>query len=381
MQLNSVTPSWPATFPGMRTSESPKDLGMDSETDDPSWVDHSNRLDEASTTTQYLSIVKSNVTTLKISSTVGRLSSTHSITRTLMGKILPTRTTPSVHGILYAGRNVTSSGISADHIDDTGYHTPHNIPSVTPTQHISDGLYHPNPNRTSVSENIIKISAESVSINNILYKSFPFTQPPQTRPHMPKHPVPPIYTREHSLMGHETLATTGSDADVSKQEAGPYFLPPGAMSKSHRTKEKSEFSGDPGCFPGCKNYTTVRENTESKQRTRKHSIKENKNFVRNKFLHESMHRHADSPHQATEFYAWIFGATMLTLGSITTVASCLVFFLCSEKWKERRRRKLRFDKSGEYERVDSVSSMVDSQPSEYDLSLLDTPDVTDVTMI
>lgn len=50
---------------------------------------------------------------------------------------------------------------------------------------------------------------------------------------------------------------------------------------------------------------------------------------------------------------------MLTLGSLTTLTSCFVFCFCSEKWKKRRQRR-RFDKSGQYQRVDSVSSMVDS---------------------
>ena len=67
----------------------------------------------------------------------------------------------------------------------------------------------------------------------------------------------------------------------------------------------------------------------------------------------------DLRRQETEFYAWIFGATMLTLGSLTTLTSCFVFCFCSEKWRKRRQTR-KYDKSGQYQRVDSVSSVVDS---------------------
>lgn len=69
----------------------------------------------------------------------------------------------------------------------------------------------------------------------------------------------------------------------------------------------------------------------------------------------------DTLHQKeTEFYAWIFGAAMLTLGSLTTIASCFAFCFCGDKWRKRRDQRRRIDKSGEYQRVDSVSSIVDN---------------------
>ena len=73
-----------------------------------------------------------------------------------------------------------------------------------------------------------------------------------------------------------------------------------------------------------------------------------------------------SKKQKTEFYAWIFGATMLTLGSVTTLASCVVFCFCGDKLKRKKKKKRRRTKSvddncGEYQRVDSVSSMVSSR--------------------
>lgn len=51
---------------------------------------------------------------------------------------------------------------------------------------------------------------------------------------------------------------------------------------------------------------------------------------------------------------------MLVLGSVATVTSCLVFYFCSYKPKHRKEsRRLAGDKSGEYQRVESVSSIVD----------------------
>ena len=63
----------------------------------------------------------------------------------------------------------------------------------------------------------------------------------------------------------------------------------------------------------------------------------------------------------TEFYAWIFGAAMLALGSLTTVTTCLVFCFCSDKARKKREARVRHsnDKAGEYQRVESVSSIVD----------------------
>ena len=81
----------------------------------------------------------------------------------------------------------------------------------------------------------------------------------------------------------------------------------------------------------------------------------------------SMFQEGAMRRQETEFYAWIFGATMLTLGSLTTLTSCFAFCSCSEKWRKRRRRTKKFDKSGQYQRVDSVSSMVDSHADPQEL--------------
>ena len=72
------------------------------------------------------------------------------------------------------------------------------------------------------------------------------------------------------------------------------------------------------------------------------------------FQHEGEDRRKE-----TEFYAWIFGATMLTLGSLTTMTSCFIFCFCGDKWR-RRRRSYRYNKDCSYQRVDSVSSVVDS---------------------
>ena len=73
--------------------------------------------------------------------------------------------------------------------------------------------------------------------------------------------------------------------------------------------------------------------------------------------------------QETEYYAWIFGATMLTLGTVTTLTSCVVFCVCGDKLKKRRQKRVKTkDKCNQYyQRVDSVSSMVDSHvdPQDY----------------
>ena len=52
---------------------------------------------------------------------------------------------------------------------------------------------------------------------------------------------------------------------------------------------------------------------------------------------------------------------MLGLGSLTTVSSCFVFCFCSDKVRKRREVRTRRgnDKAGEYQRVESVSSIVD----------------------
>ena len=82
-------------------------------------------------------------------------------------------------------------------------------------------------------------------------------------------------------------------------------------------------------------------------------------------MHLSLQSQSDSRHQETEFYAWIFGAAMLTLGSLTTLTGCFIFCFCGEKWRKRRQRR-RYDKSGEYQRVDSVSSIVDNTNGQLD---------------
>ena len=52
---------------------------------------------------------------------------------------------------------------------------------------------------------------------------------------------------------------------------------------------------------------------------------------------------------------------MLSLGSLTTVTSCFVFCFCRDKVRKKRETRIRHsnDKAGEYQRVESVSSIVD----------------------
>ena len=74
------------------------------------------------------------------------------------------------------------------------------------------------------------------------------------------------------------------------------------------------------------------------------------------------------PTKKTEFYAWIFGVTMLTLGSMTTITSCFVFCLCSDKALQKRVKRGRHgnDNVGEYHRIESVSYLVDHVGCRYD---------------
>ena len=71
------------------------------------------------------------------------------------------------------------------------------------------------------------------------------------------------------------------------------------------------------------------------------------------------HLQEDEP-KGLHFYAWIFGSGMLALGTLTILSSVMVFCYCSEKLKKRREeaRRRGNDKQCEYERVDSVSSIV-----------------------
>ena len=52
---------------------------------------------------------------------------------------------------------------------------------------------------------------------------------------------------------------------------------------------------------------------------------------------------------------------MLAVGSLTTVTTCFVFCFCSDKVGKKREARVRHsnDKAGEYQRVESVSSIVD----------------------
>ena len=77
----------------------------------------------------------------------------------------------------------------------------------------------------------------------------------------------------------------------------------------------------------------------------------------------------DDQRQSTEFYAWMFGAAMLGIISMVMMTSCFVYCLRSDKWRQRRAARRKWDKNGEYERVDSVLSIVDNntqaQPQDY----------------
>ena len=63
-----------------------------------------------------------------------------------------------------------------------------------------------------------------------------------------------------------------------------------------------------------------------------------------------------------EVYGWLLGAATLVAVSLTTLAGCFVACFCREKltkYLDKKRRRIR-DKGAEYERVESVSSLVDT---------------------
>ena len=83
----------------------------------------------------------------------------------------------------------------------------------------------------------------------------------------------------------------------------------------------------------------------------------------------------------------LYGAIALVLASIITPILCLAAGLVRTRIAKYIERRRRFDKSGEYERVDSVSSVVDSSSlyagsqSQLDVYLDDPLAIEDVTII
>ena len=83
----------------------------------------------------------------------------------------------------------------------------------------------------------------------------------------------------------------------------------------------------------------------------------------------------------------LYGALALVLASIITPLICLAAGLVRTKIAKYIERRRRFDKSGEYERVGSVSSVVDSSSlyagsqSQLDVFVDDPYAIEDVTII
>ena len=81
----------------------------------------------------------------------------------------------------------------------------------------------------------------------------------------------------------------------------------------------------------------------------------------------------------------LYGAVALVLASIVTPIVCLAAGLARNRLARYVERRRRFDKTGEYERVDSVSSVVDSgsvySQSQLDVYVDDPLAIEDVTII
>ena len=60
-------------------------------------------------------------------------------------------------------------------------------------------------------------------------------------------------------------------------------------------------------------------------------------------------------------YGWLVGAFFIICGSMVTLISGVLLCYCGDKWKRHRDERRRLEKYGEYERVESVSSLVSSQ--------------------
>ena len=83
----------------------------------------------------------------------------------------------------------------------------------------------------------------------------------------------------------------------------------------------------------------------------------------------------------------VYGAIALVLASVITPLVCLAAGFVRTRIARYLERRRRFDKSGEYERVDSVSSVVDSSSlyagsqSQLDVYMDDPISIEDVTII
>jgi len=75
----------------------------------------------------------------------------------------------------------------------------------------------------------------------------------------------------------------------------------------------------------------------------------------------------------------LYGVGVILITAVVTLSLCLLAGQLRLRVKRRLDKRRRFDKSGEYERVDSVSSIVDSSYSQTDVYIDGTTD--DVTVI
>lgn len=86
-----------------------------------------------------------------------------------------------------------------------------------------------------------------------------------------------------------------------------------------------------------------------------------KRFHNFKLLHDSLQGENEGRHGGeSQFYSLLYGVGILLASSLATLVICLLLGFCRQKIKARLDQRRRYDKSGEYERVDSVSSIVDS---------------------
>lgn len=87
------------------------------------------------------------------------------------------------------------------------------------------------------------------------------------------------------------------------------------------------------------------------------------------------------PGAKAEYHALLNGVGALLASATVTVTLCLLVGLSRHRIKSSVDKCCRRDRSGEYERVDSVSSLVDSSISSQLDIYLDDPHVEDISII
>ncbi|KAI0208788.1 hypothetical protein LSAT2_006504 [Lamellibrachia satsuma] len=185
----------------------------------------------------------------------------------------------------------------------------------------------------------------------------------------------PLTTRRNIYIRGHLLASHRKQTFVPPSAKSDFVHTPDTLSRLHVT----HFRNAPA-----KKASYVAYDKKPSRRKKKHSSLETKRFDNIRFLHETVNQASDNQREQLEVYAWLLGAATLVAVSLTTLAGCFVTCFCSEKLKQYRAKKRQRtrDKGAEYERVESVSSLVDTANDCRDSQCNDWDEPTDnVTVI